>query len=332
MQNCEHEFAQYIRILGKGKTGHRSLSYDEAYQAFRLILQGRVHDVQVGAFLMLLRVKEESVEELAGFVQACKDHFQLPKLSCSIDLDWSSYAGKRKHYPWFILSALTLAQHGYNVFMHGSVGKSENRLYTEIALQALDVPICQQLDEVETHLAQHHFAYVPLPILSPVLAQLIDYRQYFGLRSPVNSLTRLLNPFQAPATLQAIFHPAYRATHQQAGHLLKYPNTAVIKGEGGEFERNPDAKTLICGIRHGECYELELPKLTPQRSDIVTEFDLNHFKAVWLGHETNEYALLAIVETLAIALMCMNIRTDYVDAQKYAEKLWQTRFSNSFQS
>lgn len=328
MQHYEHEFAQFIRILGKGKTGHRSLNFNEAYQAFSLILQGRVHDVQVGAFLMLLRVKEESVEELAGFVQACKDHFQLPKLSCSIDLDWSSYAGKRKHYPWFILSALTLSQHGYNVFMHGAVGKSENRLYTEIALQALDVPICQHLDDIELHLTQRHFAFLPLPLLSPVLAKLIDYRQYFGLRSPVNSLTRLLNPFQATATLQAIFHPAYRATHQQAGQLLHYPNTAVIKGEGGEFERNPDARTLICGIRHGECYELELPKINAQRSDMIAEFDLNHFKAVWLGEQQNEYGLQAIIETLAIALMCMNICTDYQNAQKYAEQLWQTRFLN----
>ena len=71
-KTVEHPFAQYVRIVGKGKTGSRSLSYEEAYQAFSMILKDEVLDVQLGAFLMLLRVKEESVDELAGFVQATR--------------------------------------------------------------------------------------------------------------------------------------------------------------------------------------------------------------------------------------------------------------------
>ena len=55
----EHPFAQYVRILGKGKTGSRSLSFEEAYQAFSMILKGDVLDVQLGAFFFFLRVKEE---------------------------------------------------------------------------------------------------------------------------------------------------------------------------------------------------------------------------------------------------------------------------------
>ena len=69
----EHPFAPFVRILGKGKSGSRSLSRAEARQAFGMILRGEVEAVQVGAFLMLLRVKEETGEELAGFVEACRD-------------------------------------------------------------------------------------------------------------------------------------------------------------------------------------------------------------------------------------------------------------------
>lgn len=71
----EHPFAQYIRILGKGKTGSRSLNQQEAFDAFSMILNQQVEDVQLGAFLMLLRVKEESVDELIGFVQATRQYF-----------------------------------------------------------------------------------------------------------------------------------------------------------------------------------------------------------------------------------------------------------------
>ncbi|MEG0348192.1 MAG: glycosyl transferase family protein, partial [Acinetobacter sp.] len=219
-QTAEHPFAQYVRILGKGKTGSRSLSYEEAYQAFSMILKNEVLDVQLGAFLMLLRVKEESVDELAGFVQATRDHLNFEALD--VDLDWSSYAGKRKHYPWFLLAALTLAHHGYKVAMHGASGHTINRVYTEQVLQYLGYSICKNEQEVREQLDQHNFAFLPLEAISPVLSDLISLRNVMGLRSPIHTLARLINPFNAKATLQAIFHPAYRTSHQQTAFRLGY--------------------------------------------------------------------------------------------------------------
>ncbi|AVH48927.1 glycosyl transferase family protein [Acinetobacter sp. SWBY1] len=322
-KDAEHPFAQFIRIIGKGKTGARSLTYDEAYQAFSMILRNEVLDVQLGAFLMLLRVKEESVEELAGFVQATRDQLQFKPLQ--VDLDWSSYAGKRRHYPWFLLAALTLAKHGYKVVMHGASGHTINRLYTEQALQYLDYPICQNDLDVEQQLAQRNFAYLPLDVISPILSELINLRNVMGLRSPIHTLARLINPFNAKATMQAIFHPAYRSSHQQAAFQLGYQNSAVIKGEGGEFERNPDAKTLICGIKNGALYEHELPKLTDNRSPLEEELDLAVFKAVWLGQQTHEYGEVAITETMGIALYTMGVCDDYAAAMQNAQQLWQNR-------
>ncbi|BCU64289.1 hypothetical protein F941_02111 [Acinetobacter bouvetii DSM 14964 = CIP 107468] len=322
-KDAEHPFAQFIRIIGKGKNGARSLSYDEAYQAFSMILKDEVLDVQLGAFLMLLRVKEESVDELAGFVQATRD--QLNFKSLQVDLDWSSYAGKRKHYPWFLLAALTLAKHGYKVVMHGASGHTINRLYTEQVLEYLGYPICSSDTEVEAQLAERNFAYLPLHAISPILSDLIALRNVMGLRSPIHTLARLINPFNAKATMQAIFHPAYRSSHQQAAFKLGYQNSAVIKGEGGEFERNPDAKTLICGIQDGEMYEHELPKLTVNRSPVEEELDLAVFKAVWEGKQSHEYGELAAVETMGIALYAMGAVRSFEEAMPLAQNLWLKR-------
>ncbi|MCO8080950.1 glycosyl transferase family protein [Acinetobacter lwoffii] len=322
-KDFEHPFAQYVRIVGKGKNGARSLSYDEAYQAFSMILKNEVLDVQLGAFLMLLRVKEESVDELAGFVQATRDQLNFKTLD--VDLDWSSYAGKRKHYPWFILAALTLAKHGYNIVMHGSSGHTMNRVYTEQVLTYLGYPICQNDVEVERQLQQQHFAYIPLEVISPILADLITLRNVMGLRSPIHTLARLINPFNAKATLQAIFHPAYRGSHQQAAFRLGYKNSAVIKGEGGEFERNPDAKTLICGIKDGLLYEHELPKLTDNRSPIEEELDLALFKAVWDGQQSHDYGEIAVIETMGIALYTMSVCDSFEAAMQKAKILWANR-------
>ncbi|QOW45651.1 MULTISPECIES: glycosyl transferase family protein [Acinetobacter] len=323
-QDFEHPFAQYIRIIGKGKNGARSLTYEEAYQAFSMILKNEVLDVQLGAFLMLLRVKEESVDELAGFVQATKDQLTFSPLD--VDLDWSSYAGKRKHFPWFLLAALTLAKHGYKVVMHGASGHTINRIYTEQVLEYLGYPICQNENDVAQQLATHHFAFLPLHVISPILSDLIGLRNVMGLRSPIHTLARLINPFHAKATMQAIFHPAYRSSHQQSAFKLGYQNSAVIKGEGGEFERNPDAKTLICGIKQGELYEHELPKLTDNRSPAEEELDLEIFKAVWLGQQKHEYGEVAVVETMGIALYTMGVVNDYNEAMLKAQVLWNSRF------
>ncbi|WP_180074078.1 MULTISPECIES: glycosyl transferase family protein [unclassified Acinetobacter] len=322
-KDFEHPFAQFVRIVGKGKNGARSLTYDEAYQAFSMILKDEVLDVQLGAFLMLLRVKEESVDELTGFVQATRDQLKFKKLD--VDLDWSSYAGKRKHYPWFLLAALTLAKHGYNVVMHGASGHTINRLYTEQVLEYLGFPICQNDTDVEQQLIQRHFAYIPLDVISPILSDLISLRNVMGLRSPIHTLARLINPFNAKATMQAIFHPAYRGSHQRAAFQLGYQNTAVIKGEGGEFERNPDAKTLICGIKDGEMYEHELPKLTDNRSPVEEELDLAVFKAVWDGQQTHEYGEIAVTETMGIALYTMGAVASFDDAMQTAKTMWANR-------
>ncbi|MCU4516751.1 glycosyl transferase family protein [Acinetobacter radioresistens] len=322
----EHPFAQYVRIIGKGKNGARSLTYEEAYQAFSMILKQEVLDVQLGAFLMLLRVKEESVDELAGFVQATRDQLNFAPLS--VDLDWSSYAGKRKHYPWFLLAALTLAQSGYKVFMHGASGHTLNRLYTEQVLEYLGYSICQSEQDVQYELEQHNFAYLPLEAISPVLSDLISLRNVMGLRSPIHTLARLINPFNAKATLQAIFHPAYRSSHQQTASRLGYQNSAVIKGEGGEFERNPDARTLICGIKNSELYEYELPKLTQERSLAEEELNLEKFKAVWEGKRTHVYGETAVTETMGIALYTMSVCSTYDEAMLKAKELWATRHSS----
>ncbi len=322
-KDVEHSFAQYVRILGKGKNSSRSLTFDEARDAFGQILDGKVLDVQLGAFLMLLRVKEESVDELSGFVTATRERLTLPDVQ--VDLDWSSYAGKRKHYPWFLLAALTLARSGVRVFMHGVAGHTINRLYTEHVLPVLGYPICTSPDEVATALDQHCFAYLPLSEISPKLSEMIELRNVMGLRSPVHTLARLINPFNATATLQAIFHPAYRLSHQQSALRLGFLNTAVIKGEGGEFERNPDARTLVLGIKDGVPYETEWEMLNDTRSDVETAFDLDHFLAVWQGKALHAYGEKAVVGTLALALVALKKAEDMDGAMMLAQGMWDDR-------
>ncbi len=189
---AEHPFAQFVRILGKGKRGARSLTQEEAREALGMILDGRVEDAQLGAFLMLLRHKEESSEELAGFTEAVRERLQVPSLR--VDLDWPSYAGKKRHLPWYLLAAKCLAGHGVRILMHGGGAHTAGRLYSEQLLAALEIPLCHDWLQVEQALERGHLAFIPLGAWMPVLQRMIDLRNTLGLRSPIHSLVRLLNP------------------------------------------------------------------------------------------------------------------------------------------
>lgn len=326
--NGEHPFAQFVRILGKGKRGSRSLSQTEAYNAMRQILKGEVEDIQLGAFLMLLRKKEESHEELAGFVQATRDHISQPPSPIAIDLDWSSYAGKKKQLPWFLLSCTLLAENGIKIFVHGASGHTPGRLYTQEAVQALGLNHVHNWSDVASAINETHFAFMPLKDFCPELDQIIELKSYLGLRSPVHTLARLLNPLGAAHSIQSIFHPSYASSHQQAALLLGQKNSAVFKGEGGEIERKPEATCNVKMIIDRQPADYNWPKLLEGRQQISEQLDPEVLRDVWRGKLENIYATQAIVGTTAIALHLLGKASTQQEALLMAKSWWKLRSKN----
>ena len=319
----EHPFAQYVRILGKGKTGSRSLNFEEARDAFGMILRNQVEPVQLGAFLMLLRVKEEGPEELAGFVTAVREFIDRPELP--VDIDWASYAGKRRQHPWYLLAALTLAKAGYRIVMHGAAGHTEGRIYSEQVLSELGHSACENWQAAQDALAKSNFAFVPLRAFCRPLQEIIDLRNVFGLRSPVHTLTRLINPTAAPYSLQSIFHPAYGDNHQHAAQLLGQKNAVVFKGEAGEVERRPEADLKLHLIENGKAVIENWPRLLSGKQDKLESLPTEHLLACWKGETQDSYGELAVAGTIALALRMMGKATNAENAQQQALTLWQNR-------
>jgi anthranilate phosphoribosyltransferase len=321
----EHPFAETIRILGKGKKGSRSLTQDEAYHAMKMILADQVVPVQLGAFLMLMRIKEETPEELAGFVRAARESINVAHRLIRVDLDWSTYAGKRRHLPWFLLSAMLLAENGITVFLHGSSGHSSGRLYTQDMLGYLGFQPASSIEQVEQQLQQHHFSYLSLEQFCPKLHEIIELRPILGLRSPVHTLVRMLNPYNAEYSIQGIFHPGYRPVHQQAAALLKQAHMAVLKGEGGETERNPDMECLVQSVHEGELSDELWPALFARRHVKPEQLEPEQLALVWQGKMQDEFAEASIVGTAAIALKLLGKAESQQQAQQIATEFWLTR-------
>ncbi|EAT13468.1 glycosyl transferase family protein [Bermanella marisrubri] len=324
--SIEHPFAPYVRILGKGRKGSRSYTYEEAHTAMGMILRGEVEDVQLGAVMMLLRVKEENAEELSGFAQATREHIQdrIPN-SIQADLDWSSYAGKRRQLPWYLLAALCLADNGIKVFMHGADGHTAGRLYSKQVLEELGVTISGNWQDAEDRLNRDHFCFMDMSVLCPELQKIIDLRNTFGLRSPVHSFARLLNPTNAPFVSQGIFHPGYGPSHQKAADLLDYKHLSIIKGDGGECEYSPESQFKMHHCFNGELIEEVWPALWEKRGIKPKTLEVELLAQHWKGDITHEYGQDAIRGTLAYIARLMGKGVTQEECLTQADAWWQAR-------
>ncbi len=321
----EHPFAPYIQMLGKGRKGSRDLTQQEAQQALSMILSGQTEPVQLGAFLMLMRVKEETPAEVAGFVQAARASLRLPPNLPAVDLDWPTYAGKRRQLPWYLLSALLLSSHGIAVLMHGIGSGIAGRVFVPQALQALGIAPATSFADAAEKLSKTKFAFLPLHAISQDLERILDLKPVLGLRSPVHTVIRMLNPFGAPASIMGIFHPGYDDTHQQAAVLLGDKNLAVFKGEGGEAERNPDTDCTVKLVLEGKAREEVWPALFSSRHMKDDAMDVNRLVQLWRGEISDEYGEAAVTATAAIALRASGRAASIEDAQQMARRMWKDR-------
>jgi len=324
----EHAFAPYVRALGKGKRGSRSLTQDEARDAMGMILNQQVEPEQLGAFLMLLRLKEETPAELAGFVEAVRAHHEYSNDlvgGLTVDLDWSSYAGKKRHLPWFLLTALVLAGQGIRVFMHGAKGHTQGRIYSEDVLLELGLPVATSWQQAQTQLQHSCFSFMSLKQLSPALDHIINLRSIFGLRSPVHTLTRLLNPLNAQHTIDGVFHPAYGPLHQQTAMLLQHPRSLTIRGDGGEAEIRPDAECELQWVDQQSASTQVWARDLPKRETQEQTLDPQRLRSLWRGEQHDVYAEQAVVSTLASCLVLLDKASEQVEATKMAQLWWQNR-------
>ncbi len=319
-----HPFARFINILGRGKTLTRALTIEEAEEAFGFILDGKVLPEQLGAFMMLLRVKEEVGAEIAGFTRAVRARLAAP--AGAADVDWPSYAGKKRQQLWYLLAALCMARSGVRVFMHGTEGHTPGRVYTREVLGRLGVPLAGSLTEAAEHLKARNFAYAPLETFSPRLHALFGLKAILGLRSVAHTLARQINPMGAPATLQGIFHPGYMAIHLDAGLLLGDARLAVFRGEGGEVERRPNKPCEVWSIANGEkLVERWAPLLPEPVQEAQEDMDPARLVAVWRGEQADEYGEAAVIGTIAIALRTMGKAGTMAEAQTMAGVMWSAR-------
>lgn len=319
--------APYIHAMGRGPGRARNLELAEAGEAMRMILAGQADPHAVGALLMLMRYRGETPAEIAGFVTAVRA--TLPALP-SVDLDWPSYAaGRTRGLPWFLLAARLVAQSGVRVLIHGWNAHQSEGADVRSALGLAGIARADSVEDVGPLLDRDGIVYLPLECLAPRTMELLRLREVLGLRSCINTVCRVLNPAQAPAAVQGVFHPPYRPLQQAAGDILGQPNLCILKGGGGEFERNPTKDVTLFRLQEGTALETVLPPLLPEARKLADATDAGAADAgarlqdLWTGALEDEFARCVVTGTAAAALIALGHAPDA--AGSLANALWTER-------
>ncbi|MBM7068879.1 glycosyl transferase family protein [Actibacterium sp. 188UL27-1] len=318
--------APYVRILGRGPGRARALTEDEAFKAMRLILSGDAAPEAVGALLMLMRYRGESAPEIAGFTRAVLDDLGSWK-AVPATLDWPSYAaGRTRGRPLFLLSAKLLAAAGQKVLLHGWNSHQSPLASVNDALASLDIPAVSSPHEATARLETCGIAYVPLEAISRPGYNLIRLRDILGLRSCVNTVLRMLNPAEAMATVQGVFHPSYRDLQQDAGALLGRSTILVVKGGGGEFERHPGKLTQAYGLLGGAAATLDAaPLLNATRRLHEPDHPTPPLADLWHGTAQDPFAEAVVVGTAGLALIAAGLCQTPAEGDAMARDLWTNR-------
>jgi anthranilate phosphoribosyltransferase len=317
-------FAKFVATLGRGPGRSRALTREEAREAFGMVLRGEADPHQVGAFLMLLRFRGEDADEIAGLVEAGRE--SMGSFQSRVDLDWPSYgAGRTRGAPWFLLSAQALARAGASVLMHGS-NEYSSGISVDAGLQALGLRPAVDIETARAELRNQKFTYLPLASLAPEMDGLLRMRRLFGLRSPVNTAARLLNPGDAAASVDGVFHPPYLAVHLGVAERLGRQRLFVLKGGGGEAERVPlkPATGWLWELTEGKS-EIELPAreglspLAPQNDTPAL------LASVWRGDQAPPTVVATVTATIAIGLLALGWAGTAEAADMEAERIWRDR-------
>src|SRR6478609_5080988 len=164
--------SQYIKEIGRGQRGARSLDRAQAADLMSQVLDGSVTDLELGAFCLAMRIKGETPQEMAGFLDAAHARMALVPAGKRPLVVLPSYNGARRLPVLTPLLALLVARRGLPVLMHGSATE-DSRVTVPAVLAALGIAPLQALRS----LADNEAAYAPLELLSPALKRLLDVRR-----------------------------------------------------------------------------------------------------------------------------------------------------------
>ncbi|VWX62209.1 conserved hypothetical protein [Burkholderiales bacterium 8X] len=244
--------SHYIKEIGRGARGAKSLDREQARDLFGQVLDGSVTDLEIGAFCLAMRIKGETPEELAGFLDATHERLALVPSAPRTVVVIPSYNGARKLPVLTPLLALLLARRGLPVLVHGAASESSRVLASSVLAKLGHLPA-----SVIRTIEPGQVVFTPTGLLSSGLERLLDVRRVVGLRNPAHSVVKLMRPVEGDAIVVSSYtHPEY-AQSMAATFELTGATALLSRGLEGESVADPRRTAQVDGFVRGRRIPLQ---------------------------------------------------------------------------
>ena len=349
-----------IKTLGRGAKGSRSLTLSEAHFLIKGFSDGIGTKVQLAAALMLMRVRGETCEEVAGAALGIKSSISDKWSNLDVSIDWPCYAGKRELLPWLLLAAKVLANQGERVLLHGDPRSLSHRKHIAAYVEQLNIPKASNPEEAQAALDSVGICYVDADSFSPLVAQFRELHQELGLRSLFQIAIRCTNPANAPVSLRSYFHPGLDKMHSKVAKLMAHAcllkgRVGIFKGVQGETEINPRISTELTIASRGDSQVIHLPTrlegfvgmntlsselaLVPEQACLILSQIWQHGEAsdtrrgshsefsssVLVPSKLEQIAEASVISTLSAVYLLQDQCQSVSQAQSLADQAWRMR-------
>jgi anthranilate phosphoribosyltransferase len=245
--------ARFIKQIASNADTAGDLSEGDAHDLFAAMLDGGVPDLELGACLCALRMKNESATELLGFYRAASQRVYLlkPPATALRPLVFATYSGARQAPNLLPLLVLLLQRMGVPVLLHGTL-EGGGRVASAYILRELGVLPDGSLAQAQKSLDEALLAFVPTAVVCPGLANLLSLRSRLGMSNPAHSLVTLLDPFESGGLRLVCADEPLQIEKLETFLFATGFDALLMKSTEGEPFANPRQRPRIKFFHQGE--------------------------------------------------------------------------------
>ncbi|HET6404107.1 MAG TPA: anthranilate phosphoribosyltransferase [Candidatus Thermoplasmatota archaeon] len=231
----------------------KSLTEQVAYEAMATIMDGQATPAQMGALLVGLRMKGETVEELTGFARAMRERCALiqPQVAGRLTDTCGTGGAPIKTFNVSTLSAFVAAGAGIPIAKHGNRAVTSKCGSADV-LEALGANLALEPQRVKRVIENVGVGFLFAPNFHPAMRHAVGPRRELGIRTVFNILGPLTNPAGAKGQVLGVYHPALVPKMTQVLANLGVQEALVVHGEGGLDEVSPLGPTRVGRVHEGE--------------------------------------------------------------------------------
>ncbi|MFP5373594.1 MAG: anthranilate phosphoribosyltransferase [Gammaproteobacteria bacterium] len=238
---------------------HREIFHDEMVALMRQIMRGEVSPAMIAAILTGLRVKKETVGEIAGAASVLREFARPVEVADRSRLvDIVGTGGDGAHtFNISTASMFVVAAAGARVAKHGNRSVSSKSGSADV-LEALGARIELEPAQVARCIDEVGIGFMFAPVHHPAMKVVAPVRREMGVRTLFNILGPLTNPAGAPSILMGVFHPDLVGIQVRVLQRLGAQRALVVWGRDGLDELSLGAATLVGELRDGQVREYEV--------------------------------------------------------------------------